>query len=109
MSAQHQQSRPEQIERLVTKLAEDVYNAVGGRVFPAKLVQTAVTVLSNDKAVSSEKWERVREHNWLVYQAVLADSSKPMLLQDVQTAKNSLSAAKGPQLQQRVEELELKR
>ena len=46
---------------MVTKLAEDVYNAVGGRVFPAKLVQTAVAVLSNDKAVSSEKWERVRE------------------------------------------------
>lgn len=86
MSAQQQRSRPEQIERFVTKLAEDVHNAVGGRVFPAKLVQTAVAVLSNDKAVSSEKWER-----------------------DVQTAKSSLSAAKGPQLQQRVEELELKR
>lgn len=61
MSAQQQRSRPEQIERFVTKLAEDVHNAVGGRVFPAKLVQTAVAVLSNDKAVSSEKWERVRE------------------------------------------------
>ena len=59
MSSQPPRSRSQQIERLVTQLAEDVRSAVGGRVFPAKLVQTAVTVLSNDKAVSSEKWERV--------------------------------------------------
>lgn len=59
MSSQNHRSRPEQIERLVTQLAEDVHSAVGGRVFPAKLVQTAVTVLNNDKAVSSEKWDRV--------------------------------------------------
>ncbi len=59
MSFQAQRSRPEQIERIVSRLAEDVHNAVGGRAFPAKLIQTAVTVLSNDKAVSSEKWERV--------------------------------------------------
>ena len=59
MNSQTQRFRPEQVERLVTKLAEDVQSAVGGRGFPAKLIQTAVTVLSNDKTVSSEKWERV--------------------------------------------------
>ena len=54
-----QRSRPEQVERLVTRLAEDVHSTIGGRAFPAKLIQTAVSVLSNDKAVSSEKWDRV--------------------------------------------------
>ncbi|KAL0053447.1 hypothetical protein WJX82_005855 [Trebouxia sp. C0006] len=80
-------SRPEQIERIVSRLAEDVHSAVGGRAFPAKLIQTAVTVLSNDKAVSSEKWER-----------------------DVQAARSGLShtAADGTQLEQRVQELDNK-
>lgn len=72
MSSQPQRSRPQQIERFVTQLAEDVHSAVGGRVFPAKLVQTAVTVLSNDKAVSSEKWERVCERAWLLYYPLLS-------------------------------------
>ncbi|DBA91460.1 hypothetical protein WJX77_003506 [Trebouxia sp. C0004] len=84
MSFQAQRSRPEQIERIVSRLAEDVHSAVGGRAFPAKLIQTAVTVLSNDKAVSSEKWER-----------------------DVHAARSGLShtAADGTQLEQRVQEL----
>ena len=59
MSSHAQRPRPEQIEKLVTKLAEDVHSAVGGKPFPAKLIQTAVSVLSSEKAVSTEKWERV--------------------------------------------------
>ncbi len=59
MSSQPQRSKPEQVERLVTRLADDVHSVIGGRAFPAKLIQTAVSVLSSDKAVSSEKWERV--------------------------------------------------
>ena len=59
MSGQLQRSRPEQIEKLVTKLAEDVQATVGGKPFNARLIQTAVSVLSSEKAVSTEKWERV--------------------------------------------------
>ena len=75
MSSQPQRSRPQHIERFVTQLAEDVHSAVGGRVFPAKLVQTAVTVLSNDKAVSSEKWERVWQRAWLLFHTLLSHSA----------------------------------
>lgn len=105
MSFQAQRSRPEQIERIVSRLAEDVHSAVGGRAFPAKLIQTAVTVLSNDKAVSSEKWERVSvRHACSLWNALAYNE---LAVQDVQAARSGLShtAADGTQLEQRVQEL----
>lgn len=111
MNTPAQRSRPEQIERIVTRLAGDVHAAVGGRAFPAKLIQTAVTVLSNDKAVSSEKWERVSPI-MLRLSIPLPQKLKSHIrtaVQDVQAAKISLAqAVRGSQLEQRVQELDNK-
>ena len=117
MSGHAQRPRPEQIEKLVTKLAEDVHNAVGGKPFPAKLIQTAVSVLSSEKAVSTEKWERVMAVfcNAALCFTVAVHICKISIawivtLQDVQTAKINLSqsAAKGAQFEQQLQHLDAK-
>ena len=63
MSSEGAKAKRGQIDRLVTSLAQDVHNHIGGRGFAPKLIQTAVNVLSKDVATSQDKLERVSMAN----------------------------------------------
>ena len=113
MSSDRAKANRGQIDRLVTSLVQDVHNDIGGRVFPPKLIQTAVSVLSKHAKVSHDKLERVsmasyigcRCHRGRYHRSQKGNAA----VQDVQIARKAFSqTANGVQFEQHLQHLAAK-